>query len=1106
MNSEEQKILDITVRYDDAVNGIAKYKESIENLEKAEKKLQEDFKNGQVTKKEYQRQMIANKEAVKEYKDGIRVLSKEIQNNLKREKEQEGSLKSLRAQLSNATRAYDELSRAERNGAKGKELQRHINEITTELKAAEEQTQRFYRNVGNYKQSIVDAIAGNNQFAKSLLSIGGGGGAGGAAGVGMGAAALATAGVAALAAGIYKLKEAINSGVNLIVSFEKESSTLAAMLNTTTDKTQRLTDDALRLGEATRYTAVEVTQLQIELAKLGFSQDEIINSTESVLMFANATGASLADAATVAGAALRVFGDEAKNMPRYVSAMAVATTKSALSFNDLSTSISTLGPVANAFGFEIEDVVTLMGKLRDSGFDASSAATATRNILLKLADANGDLAKSLGGPVTDMASLQKGLVSLKDSGIDLASALELTDKRSVAAFEAFLNQAKGLTALRDSVTDCEDGLKQMNDTMSNNVQGSLAKLESAWQGLLLKFYSSRGVMKMIVDGLTDFVSWCSKLGERFDDLKRRSLLVRVAFEGFMMNIRGTLQFIGETAKAILSILKGVGKALEGILTMDFSRMGEGIKEALLAIPKMVGNTGKNVAENFMTAFKNVVNKEKPKVEVEVEATGDVEVPAADDGGKNGKKFTKPKSEKELQAEKAAAEKLAKERAEQNKKEQEEMQKAEKLLLEIVEQGAEVRRKAIETEYNQKIETIRRRLNDEKNLTADAQKAMTSQMESLREIRDRKLAEFDVKAKNEEIKRETAVIENILSTVKKGSDEEYQLKMSKIEKERQLALNAASLEVMSEEEKSRLIWSVNEKYNKMVEEADKEHYNTLIQQQTEAIQKRYQEKILQAETSEDGGSELDVLRLQLEMRQELLENAQQKEGETLQDFNLRKLQLEKDYQGAKKALNDKEVQIEKAKYTAIAGLMGGLSDVAEAFGEENEGLAKAAKFLALGEIAVNTGVAISAGVKQAQSVPYPANLIAIATTVATVLANIATAIKTVKSAKFATGGDVIGPGTGTSDSVSARLSNGESVLTAQATQMFAPALSAFNQMGGGVPITAGQNGGGGQQVGEEFLANAVTKGMERAPRPVVSVEEINRVNNRLNTINQISVLE
>ena len=104
--------------------------------------------------------------------------------------------------------------------------------------------------------------------------------------------------------------------------------------------------------------------------------------------------------------------------------------------------------------------------------------------------------------------------------------------------------------------------------------------------------------------------------------------------------------------------------------------------------------------------------------------------------------------------------------------------------------------------------------------------------------------------------------------------------------------------------------------------------------------------------------------------------------------------------------------------------------------------------------------------------------------------------------FSTGGYVQGSGTGTSDSIPARLSNGESVMTAKATSMFSPILSAFNQLGGGVPIVANT---GGSNIGMDMLAAAVARGYQMAPQPVVSVEEINRTQRRVQTIESIGRL-
>lgn len=307
---------------------------------------------------------------------------------------------------------------------------------------------------------------------------------------------------AALGAGSMGLKSFIDTAAG----FEASVSKLSAILGTTPEKLKALTDDAKRLGEATKYTAAEASNLQIELAKLGFSRDEILKSTEAVLKFAQATDAGLAEAAALAGASLRMFGAEASESARYTSAMAVATTKSALSFTYLQTAMPIVGPVAKAFNFTIEDTLALLGKLADAGFDASSAATATRNILLNLADSGGALAQALGGSVKTLPEVVDGLQRLKAQGVDLNTTLELTDKRSVAAFNAFLSSADSINALRDSITGVEADLEQMAATMNDNIQGDMATLSSAWEALMLKFSeSTNGPLRSGLAQLTAFI-------------------------------------------------------------------------------------------------------------------------------------------------------------------------------------------------------------------------------------------------------------------------------------------------------------------------------------------------------------------------------------------------------------------------------------------------------------------------------------------------------------------------------------------------------------------------------------------------------------------------
>lgn len=218
---------------------------------------------------------------------------------------------------------------------------------------------------------------------------------------------------------LQQFTSTFSNAFSIISDFEAANSKLAAILGTTAGSIGDLTNQARELGAATSFSASEVTSLQIELAKLGFIRTDIMAMTPEVLKFAKAVDTDLGSAAALTGAALRIFGLDAKEAGRAVSTMAIGTTTSALSFTYLQNALSTVGPVAASFGFTIEETTALLGALANSGFDASSAATATRNIMLAMADPAGKLSKALGQPVRSLDDLVSGLQRLNAQGVDL---------------------------------------------------------------------------------------------------------------------------------------------------------------------------------------------------------------------------------------------------------------------------------------------------------------------------------------------------------------------------------------------------------------------------------------------------------------------------------------------------------------------------------------------------------------------------------------------------------------------------------------------------------------------------------------------------------------
>jgi TP901 family phage tail tape measure protein len=312
------------------------------------------------------------------------------------------------------------------------------------------------------------------------------------------------ASIGAMVSNVFTM--ALLGGVSNIVSFEKANSDLAATLGTSKDNIKELTDQAIQLSKATFWSATEIANLQKELATLGFNKQEILDSTADVLKFAAVTGTDLPTSASIAAKALRAFNLPATQMGNVLAAMAVAAKKSGLSIEDFKESIAQVAPVARALGFSVEDMVAIIGTLTKAGINTSVAATSTRNILLKLADSNSALTKAIGGPVHNIYQLVDGLKKLDAEGIDLASALNMTDKRSVAVFSTLLKGADNIRTLRESVTDAHDTLTDMATEMKDNVQGSLSRLGQSLSAIVLKLYSGRGAVKWLIDTLVKLVN------------------------------------------------------------------------------------------------------------------------------------------------------------------------------------------------------------------------------------------------------------------------------------------------------------------------------------------------------------------------------------------------------------------------------------------------------------------------------------------------------------------------------------------------------------------------------------------------------------------------
>lgn len=1072
MDNTQERILSINVRYDDAIRGIAKYRMALDELRLNEKNAKEDLDKGRISREKYNLYMADSKIKVQAAADGIRTLTKVIQNNHKAEQEQVGSLKSLRAQLSNLTGDYDSLSQKEREAASGKELRDKINGITESIKGAEEETGRFYRNVGNYKESLKNFLGMNNAFASSLLDIAdnGNGLKGFFSGIDTQVKAFGQSLLGLLSNPVFAAIAGI-AGVATAFKFWYDYN---KGLVEATKLTQQFTG---KNGEDLKQYRNEVQAVADTFGK-DFKETLIAaNTVAKQFGITQEESLSLIKDGFIAGAdANGEFLDNLKEYPAYFKEAGI----SADQFIAITTQANKNGIFSDK---GIDAIKEANLRIREM---TTATATALDGIGISSKKVQADLRSGATTTFEVMQKVSEKLNQLPESSSAVGSAI--ADIFGGPGEDAGLKYLQTLKDIDTNLSTVKGGAGELGRLQEEQLESQL-KLQNALSSLFdmtggdfermtteAKIFVNDGLVS-IIQGIQEAVNW-------FKELYNGSQYVRSGVSTMSFAFQTLFQLLKALFGFALENFKLLGNVIKSALTLDLSGLESGIKQWAGRIKDIT----KETIDTVYGAAKEAVNNAQ---------NGKLQVGTPDSTTKetNGSQTTVSKTPSSLKTNAQI-----KEAIEAKKKELQEVRKAEDEMLKIVKDNREKQTKEINYQYDRQIEDLKQRLLTEKNLTPKARAEIDKQIKALAQQKKDALNKLSGEQLAKDIANRQKLIETELAGVKAGSDEEYQLKMQQLETQRQAELSNKEL---TEEMKL----AITRKYNKLFDDLVTQHENDTIQKQADMLAKRFAQEAQLLKSHNDiklqeldnmGASEsqkrqaqntftLQELETSLAQQNESLDNMKRKEDETDDDYNKRRLEK-------KQQIADTEVQIETVKVKSQQDLYNDFRDAIDALGEHNKSFAILSKALALGEIAINTGKAVAAGIAQAQSVPFPGNIAAIATTITTIMTNIATAIKTVKSAKFAEGGAVTGPGTATSDSIPAMLSNGESVLTASATSMFAPILSAFNQMGGGVPINITTTSN--QAVGEEMLARAVAKGMMMAPAPVVSVEEYTSVSNRV----------
>lgn len=694
----------------------------------------------------------------------------------------EGSYNRLSAQYSLNKIYLNNMTKAEReNTEEGRKLVAQTKEIYEEMKRLQEATGKFQLNVGNYTEAsdaiiaygdkLKETLGLNSAFGESLLSLGRGGDESKAVftAIGDGAKALgktllgllsnpvflAIAGIAAAGAAFkwwYDYNAGLVEATRLTQQFTgKSGDDLKAFRN----EVQAVVDS---FNADFRETLIATNALS---KQFGISANEALQLVK--------------DGFLAGGDANGEFLDTLKEYPAYFKEAGIS---------------------ADQF-VAIVTQTNKMGIFSDKGVDAIKEAN------LRLREMTTATAAALDGIGISSEQVQKDLQTGTKTTFDViqdvsAKLAELPDNAATVgaaiadifggpgedAGLQYLRTLKDISTNMDEVKGKAGVLAQLQEEQLQSqieLQNALSGLFDATGG---NFETLTTQAKVFVNqGLTAIIKGVIDVVNYFIELYNESVLIRAIWNGIVAGFKTTFDTLGNLFGFFIDIVKATGTALKGAFTLDFDDVKKGLSDYAAAYGNLVKAQVKDITQNFKEGLDDMQKKIKP-ITIPVSVGDTPKEPTGNKPVTTQNPTVTPRGKSDAEKE---AERKAKQIEAAYKKNLEATRKLQDAQLQLETDEWAKRRQQTQYQYSRQIEDLQHQLQTEKDLNETGRQAINATITALEQQQTEALLKIEQDRQLQELALQKESIELRLQAVKKGSEQERQLRMQLLENERQTAL-------------------------------------------------------------------------------------------------------------------------------------------------------------------------------------------------------------------------------------------------------------------------------------------------------------------------------
>lgn len=347
--------------------------------------------------------------------------------------------------------------------------------------------------------------------------------------------------------GVIGLMGAVVGGISNWVSknkvLEKSLSSLKSLTGASARDIELYNDAAIKMGKETTLSATQVVDgfklvgsARPELLK---NRNALIAVTQEAITLAEASEQELGPSTQAMVGIMNQFELANEDASRTINVLAAGSKEGAAGIAELSAATDKSGAVANAYNISIEQNVALLETLAEKNIKGAEAGTKLKNFMLTMQTIEALPPKALeqleryGVDIKKVADdtvpFQERLLEMSKISGDATALTQVFGKENEIVGSILLNNVDKVESYTAAVTGTNTAYEQAAIN-TDNLDGDLKSLDSAWEGLNLTLSGSNSLLRPFIQGLSSAINFVTDMISAFknwDELGMENVWLRI---------------------------------------------------------------------------------------------------------------------------------------------------------------------------------------------------------------------------------------------------------------------------------------------------------------------------------------------------------------------------------------------------------------------------------------------------------------------------------------------------------------------------------------------------------------------------------------------------